>query len=105
MNVAEVLTSITKGGIAWVPQFVQRVDAERCIGCGRCFKVCGRDVMRLMAADEDGALLEMDGDDEEEFEKKVMILAHPENCIGCEACARVCPKKCYAHGPELAVSN
>lgn len=103
MDVAEVLTSITKGGMPWVPQFVQHIDTERCIGCGRCFKICGRDVMRLMAADEDGALIELDGDDEEEFEKQVMTLAHPENCIGCEACARVCPKKCSTHGPEAAV--
>lgn len=105
MIVTEFLTGITRNGSHWVPQFVQQINTERCIGCGRCSKVCGRGVMLLMAADEHGALIEMDGDEEEEFEKKVMALAHPENCIGCEACARVCSKKCYTHGPEPAVRS
>jgi Nif-specific ferredoxin III len=51
--------------------------------------------------DEDGAFIAIE-DDEEEFEKKVMVLAHPEYCVGCEACSRVCPKKCYTHGPMPA---
>lgn len=103
ISVAEFLTGITKGGMAWIPQFVQSIETTRCIGCGRCAKVCGRGVMRLMAADEDGVLIEMNGDDEEEFERKVMALAYPEHCIGCEACARICAKKCYTHGPAPAI--
>lgn len=101
MNDAEVVTGITRGGQVWVPQFAQSIDQTKCIGCGRCFKVCGRDVMHLMGVDVEGALVET-GEDDEEFEKMVMTLAHPENCIGCEACSRVCPKKCYAHGPAPA---
>jgi Nif-specific ferredoxin III len=102
MSFPEVLTGMTRGGRVWIPHFAQRIDPAKCIGCGRCFKVCGRGVMRLMGIDEDGALIEVEEDDEE-FEKKVMTLAQPENCIGCEACARVCPKKCYTHGPVPAV--
>ncbi len=36
-----------------------------------------------------------DGDEDEEYEKKVMTIARGELCIGCTACARICPKKCY----------
>ena len=36
-------------------------------------------------------------DDDEEFERKVMILDSPGNCIGCGSCARVCPKGCQTH--------
>ena len=36
-------------------------------------------------------------DDDEEYEKKVMTLAHKVLCIGCTACSRICPKKCNTH--------
>ncbi|MBI5406435.1 MAG: ferredoxin III, nif-specific [Nitrospirae bacterium] len=100
----EVVTGITQGGKVWFPQFVQSIDTSKCIGCGRCFRVCGRDVMRLVAVDEDGTLIEIE-DEDEECEKKVMTLPHPENCIGCEACFRVCPKQCYTHGPVPAAGT
>ena len=43
-----VITGRTRGGAEWVPQFVTAVDAQRCIGCGRCYKVCPRDVFELV---------------------------------------------------------
>ena len=62
-----VITGRTRGGAEWVPQFVTAVDAQRCIGCGRCYKVCPRDVFELVErsgmVDEDDDLYE---DDEEE---------------------------------------
>jgi Nif-specific ferredoxin III len=89
------------GGKPWIPQFVADLDAGKCIGCGRCFRVCARDVLQLVGIDEDGerVSIDADGDDDDEYEKKVMTIAHPENCIGCEACAKICPKKCYVHAP------
>ncbi len=93
------LTGITKGGLNWTPQFVEQIDDEKCIGCGRCYRACGRDVLMLMGIDEDGGLVAADDD---EAERKVMMIEHPENCIGCEACARVCPKDCYTHAPASA---
>ncbi len=91
-------------GETWTPKFVSRIKQEICIGCGRCFRVCARDVLQLAAVTEDGDLIALDaGDDEDdEYEKKVMTVAHPENCIGCEACAKICPKKCYVHEPAPA---
>ena len=88
-------------GATWTPSFVQKIDEGKCIGCGRCFRVCPRGVLELIGLDEDGerVSLDPDGDDDEEYEKKVMTIAHGELCIGCTACARICPKKCYAHAP------
>ncbi|WP_236614316.1 4Fe-4S binding protein [Stutzerimonas azotifigens] len=43
-----VITGRTRGGSEWVPQFVTAVDAQKCIGCGRCYKVCPRDVFELV---------------------------------------------------------
>ena len=86
-------------GAAWTPTFVKQIDEGKCIGCGRCFKVCPRGVLALVGLDEDGERVEvdLDADDDEEYEKKVMTIAHGELCIGCTACAKICPKKCYSH--------
>lgn len=86
-------------GVTWEPKFVTDINKEKCIGCGRCFKVCGRDVLQLMGMDDEGELIavEVDGDDDDEYEKKVMTVGNAANCIGCESCAKICPKKCYTH--------
>ena len=87
-------------GATWTPAFVQQINEEKCIGCGRCFRVCPRGVLELVGLDEEGEriVLDPDGDEDEEYEKKVMTIAHQELCIGCTACSKICPKKCYTHG-------
>jgi Nif-specific ferredoxin III len=91
------LTTITRDGRSWTPAYLLAIDSAKCIGCGRCFKVCGRGVMELKGIDEDGNLVDL-SDDDEEFERKIMTLADPGACIGCAACARTCPKDCQTHG-------
>jgi Nif-specific ferredoxin III len=88
-------------GETWTPTFVQSLDEEKCIGCGRCFRVCPRGVLQLVGLSEDGEhiSLDPDDDDDDEYEKKVMTIAHQSLCIGCTACAKICPKKCYTHAP------
>ena len=89
-------------GEIWTPNFVADLNQEKCIGCGRCYKVCSREVLQLVGIDADGEIIALaadDDDDDEEYEKKVMTIAHKENCIGCEACSKICPKKCYTHSP------
>lgn len=86
-------------GQIWTPTFVAKLDDEKCIGCGRCFKVCSRGVLELVGLTEDGERVpvDLDDDDDEEYEKKVMTIAHQELCIGCTSCSKICPKKCYSH--------
>lgn len=98
-----VVTGLTLGGKNWIPQFVQAIDQSICLGCGRCFKVCGRNVLALQAMNEDGEFVDED-DDDEEVERKVMTIANPDLCIGCQACSRICPKNCYTHSPLAATS-
>jgi Nif-specific ferredoxin III len=88
-------------GVEWIPQFAKEIEEEKCIGCGRCFRVCGRDVLELVGINDEGERIAVtdDDDDDEEYEKKIMTIAKPENCVGCEACSKICPKNCYTHGP------
>jgi Nif-specific ferredoxin III len=88
--------SFTRDGRAWNPSYLLAIDSETCIGCGRCFKVCGRGVLELQGVTEDGDLVSLD--DDEEVLRKVMTVADAGACIGCEACARVCGKNSQTHG-------
>ena len=94
-------TGLTLGGLTWTPQFVQKIDQTKCIGCGRCFKACGRDVLHLKAMNDEGEFVE--DEDEDEIERKVMAIVNQNLCIGCQACSRVCPKNCYTHA-EMALA-
>jgi Nif-specific ferredoxin III len=90
-------------GETWTPTFVAALDQEKCIGCGRCFKVCPRGVLELVGLNAEGEYVrvEDEDDDDEEYEKKVMTIAHKELCIGCTACSKICPKKCYTHAAAV----
>ncbi|MEM5373171.1 ferredoxin III, nif-specific [Paraburkholderia azotifigens] len=90
--------SVTRWKI-WTPAFVASLDEQKCINRGRCFRVCSRGVLQLVGVSEDGAVMPLDDDDEDEYQKKVMTIAHPQLCIGCRTCAKICPKKCYRHVP------
>jgi Nif-specific ferredoxin III len=94
------ITGLTRGGSQWTPSFITDLNQNNCIGCGRCFKVCPRDVFELVDRDE----LDLDDDDDfdDDFDEApgmVMSLSDINDCIGCEACSRVCPKKCLSHEP------
>ena len=94
-----VVTVKMPDGRTWTPKFVKTIDQEKCIGCGRCFKVCGREVLQLAGVTDEGQLVpvDIDLDDDDEYEKKVMTISNQMNCVGCEACMKICPKKCYTH--------
>ncbi len=88
----EAYTALTRGGLPYTPTFVVALDQKTCIGCGRCYKVCPRDVFELVERDEDE--LDEDLDDDQ---MSVMSLKNMLDCIGCGSCARVCPKGCHTH--------
>ncbi|MCU0735037.1 MAG: ferredoxin III, nif-specific [Methylotetracoccus sp.] len=95
---SEPITGVTAGGALWTPAFVQAIDQSRCIGCGRCFKVCPRDVFDLVDRADVLAEDEIDDyDDLDDDNAQVMNIANALDCIGCEACSRVCPKDCFTH--------
>ena len=95
------ITGLTKGGTEWVPMFVNDLNQENCIGCGRCYKVCPRDVFELIerAMSDDYEELDEDDDDFSDDSSMVMAIANNADCIGCQACSKVCPKDCHSHAP------
>jgi Nif-specific ferredoxin III len=101
------ITGVTRGGVQWTPAFVAALDRGKCIGCGRCFKVCPREVFELVDRDDLDLDDDFDDDDDDGFSddtSMVMNLKDLLDCIGCQACSRVCPKKCLSHEPVAAVA-
>jgi Nif-specific ferredoxin III len=101
------VTGVTRGGEEWTPAFITELNQSNCIGCGRCYKTCPRDVFELVDRDD----LDLDDDiDDDDYDddgfdddtSMVMSLKNVMDCIGCEACSRVCPKKCMSHAPQAA---
>ncbi len=94
---------MTQDGSAWTPQFITEIDAAKCIGCGRCYKVCARDVLNLVEyeADEDDYDDDYDDFDDDE-QRMVMTVDNAGDCIGCEACSKVCSKNAISHAPKAA---
>lgn len=103
-----VITGVTRGGVEYVPAFVIEIDQSSCIGCGRCFKVCPRDVFDLIDRDDVEGLDADDydddyddyGDDDDGFSDDtamVMSIKDAMDCIGCGSCSRICPKNCFTH--------
>ena len=100
-----VITGVTRGGVVWTPAFITALNQGNCIGCGRCFKVCPRDVFELVEreATDDEDLDDddfYDDDDDDGFSddtSMLMSLMNALDCIGCKACSKVCPKKCLSH--------
>jgi Nif-specific ferredoxin III len=92
----------TRDGRLWQPEYLLSINANTCIGCGRCFKVCGRNVMTLKGVSEDGDLVALEDDEDDEIEKKIMVMNDEGACIGCGACARVCPTNSQTHAAVKA---
>jgi len=84
--------AVTRDGTEWVPRYLESIDHDECIGCGRCYKACGQGVMEPIEKPY------VDDEDEDEMcGGTVMSVANPGACIGCEACARACAKKAQTH--------
>ena len=96
---SDFIQGTTKGGQSWTPKFVDSLNQKACIGCGRCYKVCGHGVLNMIGITEDGDIVDAQDDD---AEKKVMTIANGDNCIGCESCSKVCGKSCFTHAHAKA---
>jgi NAD-dependent dihydropyrimidine dehydrogenase PreA subunit len=63
---------------------IEKIDLEKCTGCGKCIESCSLDVIRL----------------DEKQEKAV--IKYLEDCMTCYSCERDCPEGAIYVGPERA---
>ena len=61
--------------------------------------------MTLKGLSEEGELVALDDDEDDEIEKKIMVMNDDGACIGCGACSRVCPTNCQTHGLAPAMAD
>lgn len=80
----------TRAGAPWEQEFLTGIDQDECMGCGRCYNVCPRDVFDLIER-------EADEDDYDDQVMMVMDIKDEGDCIGCVACAKVCSKRALTH--------
>ncbi len=81
-----VLTYKTYGGNPWIPQYVKSVDEDKCLGCGRCVKVCAQQCLSLESYV-----------DEDDTERYIAAISNRDNCIGCQSCGKTCVRGCYEY--------
>lgn len=79
-----ILAYRTYGGHPWIPQFVAAIDRDKCLGCGRCVKVCSQQCLAMESY--------IDEDDTERF---IAVVANKDMCIGCQACGKTCVRGCH----------
>jgi len=96
-------TFTSRDGSPWVPEYLDAIDPDVCIGCGRCVKVCARDVIELKGVTEDGDLCDP-FDEDEEIERKISVVANGGACVGCGSCATVCGTGAQSHAPMAAAA-
>jgi Nif-specific ferredoxin III len=87
-----IITGLTRDGHEWIPEFIKEIDKNLCVGCGRCFKSCTKNVLAFQEVDT------------EETVKAYMTIANGGNCIGCESCGQTCPNKCFSFSPVESCS-
>jgi len=74
----------TFGGLPWTPLYIEEIDKSKCLGCGRCVKLCVRNCVGLESFEDD-----------EGTERHVAIISDKDQCIGCQACGSICIRNCY----------
>ncbi len=58
--------------------------------------------MTLKGINDEGDLVDLEDDEDDEVEKKIMVMNDEGACIGCGACSRVCPTNCQTHAAAKA---
>lgn len=61
---------------------IERIDEERCTGCGICIKSCPMDVLRL------------------DRENRKATIKYPEDCMLCGWCTIECPEDAVTLTPQ-----
>lgn len=90
------VTFATRDGTPWTPKYLTELSQELCIGCGRCYKVCTQGVLKLMGINDEGEMCDP-FDEDQDIERKVMVIDKAGSCIGCGSCEAVCGTNAQKH--------
>ena len=55
-------------------EFLTAIDPETCIGCGRCYKGMWLRGHDFEGVNEDGDIVELEDEDDDDFDRKVMAM-------------------------------
>ena len=61
---------------------IEKIDVEKCIGCGQCIEACGVDVIRM------------------DNEAQKAFIKYPEDCMVCGYCDLDCPEEAIIFTPD-----
>lgn len=87
---SEVVIYKTFGELPWTPKYVEAIDSDICMGCGRCVKLCVQKVLGFESFEDD-----------EGTERHRAIIEHKDQCIGCQACGSICVRHCHSFKEKL----
>jgi Nif-specific ferredoxin III len=88
---SEVVMYKTFGGSPWTPMYVETFAKDKCLGCGRCVKLCAQKCLGIETYEDD-----------EGTERQIARIAVKDNCIGCQSCGNICVRKCYTFKEKSA---
>jgi NAD-dependent dihydropyrimidine dehydrogenase PreA subunit len=60
---------------------IERIDTEKCNGCGVCADTCSQDVIRM------------------DLKAKRAVVSYPEDCTTCAICELECPRQAIFVSP------
>lgn len=78
------------------PKYRGRIDfeAEKCIGCKMCVRVCpAKAIDIVLSADQPAAPAAVEGKAPVPAKKKFDCIMNLDRCVYCAQCVEVCPKK------------
>ncbi|MFQ6130079.1 MAG: 4Fe-4S binding protein [Candidatus Hadarchaeaceae archaeon] len=81
----------TKSGAPWVPTFIERIDPQKCIGCGLCVKVCTGNCYELRETEEREVAVTIGGKHVTKLVKRVAMVVNANACLGDCSCHKICP--------------
>mgnify|MGYP000734077383 CR=1 FL=1 len=98
-----VTVTLRPNGRDWTPRFAQSINDAKCIGCGRCYRVCGRDVLQLVPDTQVEPIERCSGHDgtyavKSEFHLASMKIARP-------VVERVVASQCDHYGSDCPMAG